>query len=114
MDTYDLPVLQMVGSAITGLAYLLLLVGTVIVFVKRKDLGSGLLLAGSLASFICYIISYLGIIWASGAGVDTLLKAQGILSVISGLAYLIFAMGMVVLGLQLRKNLTGQSTAPSQ
>ena len=90
-----------IGMFLSGLAQLLILIGCIIIVIKQRSLNSYILLMGIISMIL---VSVGGIIWpllASKEGPEKLIEVQGTLSILSGLAYLIFSFGVLLLATNL-------------
>ncbi|MGB5821931.1 MAG: hypothetical protein WBG90_20780 [Saonia sp.] len=89
MDNYTN--LYLIGGSINGLGQLLLLAACIVLIIKQRTLGAGLMLIGS-------------ILWpAISAHKDaaTLLRTNSILSVLRGIPYLVFASGLLLFAMRI-------------
>ena len=78
----DLPFLQIIGYSIGILGQLLVAIACIVLFVKKKSIATGLMILGILLSTLFYILNPLMLSFAAREGVEYLMEAQGILSVL--------------------------------
>ncbi len=84
------------SALINGLVHFMILTACIVLIVKKKSIGTILLLIGSILSLFGYAGSYLFNILAARQGAEALLNAQGLILLFSGFSYLIFGLGLLV------------------
>ena len=92
-------ILFVIGQIINSISTFILLIAAIILFVKKKTLGTWLILIGSFLVFITYVGSLLLNIFTVAKRIDMILTVQGISSIVQNLSYSIFAIGLMVLAL---------------
>jgi len=90
-------ILFYIGQIISGLTTFLILIATIILFVKKRTLATWIILIGYSLVVLTYISGLVVNIYAGSKSVETLLVAQGISNIIQSLSYLIFAIGLIIL-----------------
>ncbi|WP_430966204.1 hypothetical protein [Spongiimicrobium sp. 2-473A-2-J] len=100
----DLPIPYIIGYFVYGLGQLLVLIGCFILFFKQRSLASILMLLGSILSIILGIIGVvLPMVMARTGGPEAIVRSQGIISVVNGMVYIMFATGLILLAIKLVK-----------
>ncbi|NMH89475.1 hypothetical protein [Flavivirga algicola] len=91
-----------IGTIFSGISHILLLIGSIIILNKQKTTASFLILLGAI---FMILTSLIGILWPvlSQGNYEKVLEVQGIISIISGLSYFIFALGILLFAVQLIK-----------
>ena len=92
-------ILFTIGPIISSFSTLIVLVASIILFIKQRTLATWLILIGNILVCITYIGSLIINIFAGRENIDTLLLTQGISSIAQSISYLIFAIGLIVLAL---------------
>ncbi len=96
-----LPISYYMGYALHALGTLVLLTVCIVLVVKQKSVAAVMMLLGTIFTIL---FSIGGIFWnqyaASENGSEGILEAQGLLSILSGLANLIFVVGVLLLALK--------------
>ncbi|WP_179339127.1 hypothetical protein [Winogradskyella ludwigii] len=90
-------ILFTVGQIISSFSTLILLIASIILFVKKKTLATWLILIGNSMGCITYIGSIFLSFFAGKESMDTFLIAQGISTIVQSMFYLIFAIGLILL-----------------
>ncbi|WP_411031024.1 hypothetical protein [Spongiimicrobium sp. 3-5] len=103
----NIPVLLSVGSFLHAVGQLLLLVISVILFLKQKSFASILMLLGISFSVLFGIGGFVMLTLASKTGPEAILRIQGIFSIINGISHLVFAIGVLLLILTVIKKMNG-------
>lgn len=92
-------ILFYIGQIISGLATFIILIATIILFIKKRTLATWVILIGYILVVITYIASLLISVFAGRESMDTILIVQGASSIAQSLSYLIFAIGLILLAI---------------
>ena len=88
------------GGVLLWLGYLVLLVGTIVLCVKSKSIGSYIMLIGIVLMMVVGVLSLLWPALAAEAGPERILEIQGYNSILGGLSNLVFGVGVLVFAIQ--------------
>ena len=99
----QMPILHTIGAILFYFAKLLLIIAGIVAFYKYRNSGSVILLIGSIAIVLADIIGLLLIINAGKEGILEVAKYTGINSIISAVTYIVFASGLLLFIIQLKK-----------
>ena len=88
-----------IGSIISVFSTLIILMASIILFIKKKTLATWIILIGTISVFITYIGNIILNVFASRGSMDTLLLLQGVSNIVQSLSYLIFAVGLIILAI---------------
>ncbi|MGJ8550671.1 hypothetical protein [Winogradskyella wichelsiae] len=88
-----------IGSIISVFSTLIILMASIILFIKKKTLATWIILIGTILVFITYIGNIILNVFASGGSMDTLLLLQGVSNIVQSLSYLIFTIGLTILAI---------------
>ena len=92
-------ILFTIGQIISSFSTLILLVASIILFVKKKTLATWFILIGNIMGCITYIGGIFLRVFAGRESMDAFLIAQGISTIVESMAYLVFATGLILLAL---------------
>lgn len=92
-------ILFTIGQIISGLSTLILLIASIILFIKKKTLATWLILIGNILVFITYIGSLFLNILIGSVNMDTMLMAQGFSLIVQNISYSLFAIGLILLAI---------------
>ncbi|MEK6154349.1 hypothetical protein WIW50_13845 [Flavobacteriaceae bacterium 3-367] len=97
----DLSIPYMIGYIVFGLGQLVVLTACFILFYKQRSAASVLMLLGSVLAVIVGILGVvLPIAIARTSDPEALVRTQGMISVVNGLVYILFATGLILLAIQ--------------
>lgn len=97
----DLSIPYIIGYIVFGLGQLVVLTACFILFYKQRSAASVLMLLGSILSIIVGILGViLPAVIARTGGAEAIVQSQGIISVVNGLVYIMFATGLLLLAIQ--------------
>ena len=85
------------GQIISALSTFIVLIASIILFLKKRTLATWLILIGSVLVILTSVASLVIRVFASAESVDTLLLTQGISIIIQNVSYLIFSVGLIIL-----------------
>ncbi|MEH1008129.1 hypothetical protein VDP25_10315 [Winogradskyella sp. ECml5-4] len=85
------------GQIISALSTFIVLIASIILFIKKRTLATWLILIGSVLVILTSAASLVIRVFASAESVDTLLLTQGISIIIQNVSYLIFSVGLIIL-----------------
>ncbi|NRR92312.1 hypothetical protein HSX10_12110 [Winogradskyella undariae] len=88
-----------IGSIISVFSTLIILMASIILFIKKKTLATWIILIGTILVFVTYIGNIILNVFASRGNMDTLLLLQGVSNIIQSLSYLIFTVGLTILAI---------------
>ncbi|MBF8151392.1 hypothetical protein ITJ86_15910 [Winogradskyella sp. F6397] len=89
-------ILFYIGQIISAVSIVIVLIATIILFIKKRSLATWLILIGYVLVVITYVAKLFVSVFAGREGMDTLLLTQGISSIVQNLSYLIFAVGLII------------------
>ncbi len=92
MENYD--AYFMAGGALQILGKLILVLASGILFTKQRNLGTTLMLLGSLLSIVFSLGTLLLTTFSAQAGPDSVIKANALGSLLTPLPYILFAIGL--------------------
>lgn len=98
-----LPVLNMIGGSFLFIAKLIILLASIIAVIKKKNLGSILMLIGILAILLSDIFGMVLLYYTGTLGTEQIITTTGVNSIISAITYIIFATGLLVFILKISK-----------
>lgn len=104
MDDYYIT--YILGSVLNGFAQLAVVLGCVVLLMHRRRLDAILMLVGSALGIVMWLVIVLGGVFASRLGSMTYVNLQGFFQILGGLAYLIFAAGLVMLAFNMKQSNT--------
>ncbi|WP_418636680.1 hypothetical protein [Winogradskyella sp.] len=85
------------GQIISALSTFIVLIASIILFIKKRTLATWLILIGSVLVILTSVASLVIRVFSSAESVDTLLLIQGISIIIQNVSYLIFSVGLIIL-----------------
>ncbi|MBU2920403.1 hypothetical protein KO504_03550 [Winogradskyella psychrotolerans] len=85
------------GQIISALSTFIILIASIILFIKKRTLATWLILIGSVLVILTSVTSLVIRVFASAESVGTLLLTQGISIIIQNVSYLIFSVGLIIL-----------------
>ena len=88
-----------IGPIISGFTTLIVLAASIILFVKKRTSATTVILIGNLLICLTFISSIIINVFAAKEGIESLLLAQAISSIVQSISYLIFAIGLIMLAL---------------
>ncbi|WP_179377252.1 hypothetical protein [Winogradskyella wichelsiae] len=88
-----------IGSIISVFSTLIILMASIILFIKKKTLATWIILIGTILVFITYIGNIILNVFAGRGSMDTLLLLQGVSNIVQSLSYLIFTIGLTILAI---------------
>ncbi|WP_298903979.1 hypothetical protein [uncultured Psychroserpens sp.] len=94
MDDYQY--LYTVSHVIYNLASLLVVISCIVIVTKKRTLATILMLIGSVFAFLFGIGSIYIYAFTEAYGTDSSIKMNAISNLISGLAYIIFCLGLLL------------------
>ncbi len=98
-----------VGGLFYGLMQLIVLIACIILVLKQRNTATILMLIGQILSIVFSLGRYLWNFLAAQNGVDSVLQAQKIMSMIGPLPYGLFAIGLILFAMnQVKKKRLGQ------
>ncbi|MDC6363078.1 MULTISPECIES: hypothetical protein [Flavobacteriaceae] len=98
-----------VGGLFYGLIQLIVLIACIILVLKQRNTATILMLTGQILSIVFSLGGYLWNFLAAKNGVDSLLQANKIMSVVGPLPYGLFAIGLILFAMnQVKKKRLGQ------
>jgi len=98
MEDYN--ILFYAGQLLYGLAELGILVGSILLVMKHRNVATLLMLFGSIFSIVFYILNQVIYLFDVLNNMDSLMLFQGGFSIAGGFCFLIFAIGLIMLPLQ--------------
>ncbi|WP_299555741.1 hypothetical protein [Seonamhaeicola sp.] len=105
MDTFsaanDFMISFYIGTTLSFLALLIMLVASIILIIKIKSTATYLMLFGSILKIVMAALGTILPILSKDP--EGLLKIQGTISLLSGLSVLIFAIGLIMLSARLAR-----------
>ena len=103
----DFEILYLTGGVISTIFQLVIIVATGMLLFKKRSLASGLMFVGSLFSILFYGFSFLGTTLMARQGAESLVKFNGIFSIVNQIPHILFAIGLLLFVIQyLKKNET--------
>lgn len=95
----DLQLQFAIAGIINGLVHLIILMASIIMLVKKRTIGTILLLLGSLLSSIGFTGGFIFNAIAAKKGTEALLDAQVTLTFFNAFSFLIFGIGVLLLAI---------------
>ncbi len=102
----DFPILYALATGLSFIVAILLCIAGIVCYAKFRSPQSMLLLVGGLLVFGSHGFQFLGPLLAARAGSDTLIRMTGITGIVSGFSYLVFALGLILFIISLKKKIT--------
>lgn len=92
-----------VTGIINGLVHLIILVASIILFVKKRSVAAIFLLLGSLLTSIGFAGGFIYNVLAAQKGPETLVNAQVTLSFFNAFSFMVFGIGLLLLAISFYK-----------
>ena len=91
-----------IAGVFSSISHLLILIGVIIIISKQKNAGSLLMFFGQI---LILLVSITNIIWPIlfKTGSEKVIQIQSIISILSGISYFIFALGLLLFSIRLIK-----------
>ena len=99
----NLPLPHMIGSALWFIAQLSVILFCLILLIKRPSLAAILMFCGMVLSLIFGSLGFLIFPLLGESDPESVLRTQGVLSILGSLAFMIFAIGLLLLVLRVIK-----------
>ncbi|MBT8264961.1 MAG: hypothetical protein KJO41_03610 [Bacteroidia bacterium] len=107
MDTYNS--LFAFGSILSGLANLVILVATVILLFKRRNLATIIIFIGWFSHSLVFLFGFIANIFAARIGSEELVFTNALMTILNGITVLIFSIGLLIFFIQIKKQKTDSS-----
>lgn len=101
METYES--LFIFGSLLSGLATFVILIATIILLVKRRNLATIIIFIGWFSHSLVFLFGFMANIFAARLGSEELLFTNALMTILNGVTVLIFAIGLLLLFIQTKK-----------
>ncbi|MEL6918749.1 MAG: hypothetical protein AAFO99_13580 [Bacteroidota bacterium] len=92
-----------IGVILLGFAHFIMLIGSIILVIKQKSLGSFLILTGSTLVVITALGGFLWVLIAKHQGVESILQITAALNIFKGLSHTVLAIGVIIFARALGK-----------
>ncbi|NND64164.1 MAG: hypothetical protein HKN48_13320 [Flavobacteriaceae bacterium] len=100
----SLGVINYIGPILYNLAQVIVIFASIVLFFKRKDLLSGLMVLSVIASLGFTLFNLFWFYFSTPESSESMFRVQGILNVLGGLSQIMFAITLFLVVLQITKS----------
>jgi len=95
----DLPTYHLIAYVLSFLGYLIVLIGCIVLLIKKRSLATVLMFTGMILSVIFTVLGFFMNFIAAKSSPEELVRNQGVFSTMNALAYLLFGIGILLLAI---------------